>query len=285
MAVPEYTSVRRLARLALPVLALMALADTARAQDAASSYTAGQGLVTREELWASRMRAWGIDDPDPAPRRPTSRADSLAWERWKGIAERSTGRRIVISVFDRHLWYIDGTDTLVSTPAGVGMGIVKIRGQTWDHSTPRGRRVVLSKQENPVWNPPDWYYMQGNRKRPLVHLARGVGTTLSDGRKLVVRDSTVVMVYPGGAEEVIPAEKAMVYDGKVFVPPVGTVNRGIPEVLGRFKLDLGDGYMIHGTNESSSIGFPSTHGCIRLDEDPLVALYEQVEIGTPVYIY
>lgn len=258
----------------------VAVADTAQ-------QGSRRGLVTREEVWTARMRAWGIEDPDPAPRRPTSRADSLAWERGKRAAWGSAGRRVVISLFDRRLWLMQGGDTLLSAPAAVGMGVVKVHGQEWDHSTPRGRRAVRFKETDPFWIPPDWHYIQAaaRYRRPLVHLRPGPGHALLDGRRLVVRDSLVVMVSPGGGEETLGRERTLVFDGTQFVPPVGTVNRRVPEVLGRFKLDLGDGYLIHGTNESISIGFPSTHGCIRLGDEDLAALYEAVPVGTAVYIY
>lgn len=295
------TAARLAARLLLPALALAAAAGGARAQDTMAVRVAdatapepdttrlgtARGLVTREEVWMARMRAWGISDPDPAPRRPTSRADSLAWERAKGAAARATGRRVVISLFERRLWLVEGRDTLLSAPAAVGMGVVKVHGQEWDHSTPRGRRVVRAKETEPKWIPPDWHYLQAaaRYRRPVVHLRPGRGVALRDGRRLVVRDSTIALVSPDGTQETVGSERSLVFDDTQFIPPVGTVNRAVPDVLGRFKLDLGDGYLIHGTNEGISIGFPSTHGCIRLDDADLAALFQATPVGTPVFIY
>lgn len=302
------TAARLAARALLPALALLAaaavgahaqdttavrpagtvrVADASRAESDTTRLGTARGLVTREEVWTARMRAWGIDNPDPAPRRPTSRADSLAWERARGAAARATGRRVVISLFDRRLWLIQGKDTLLSAPAAVGMGVVKVHGQEWDHSTPRGRRVVRAKETEPMWIPPDWHYLQAaaRHRRPHAHLRPGRGVTLQDGRRLVVRDSVIVLVSADGGEETVGSERSLVFDDTQFIPPVGPVNRAIPDVLGRFKLDLGDGYLIHGTTESISIGFPSTHGCIRLDDADLAALFEATPPGTPVFIY
>ena len=45
----------------------------------------------------------------------------------------------------------------------------------WKFETPRGRLSVISKEENPVWAPPDWHYVEQARKRKagLVRLERG----------------------------------------------------------------------------------------------------------------
>ena len=281
-----------LAALLFPAPPLAAQADSARVPGGAlaSADTArprGTGLVTRAEVWEARMRALGIDSPDPAPRRPTSRADSLAWERARTAAARHTGRRVEVSLFDRRLWVVEGRDTLLSAPVGVGMGVVRVHGEEWDHSTPRGRRVVRAKETEPLWVPPDWHYIQSARRnrREFAHLRPGRGVTLTDGRRLVARDSTLSLIAPDGTAEPVPAEHNLVFDNRQFIPPVGTVNRRIPEVLGAYKLDLGDGYLIHGTNDGLSIGFPSTHGCIRVDREELEQLYAMVPTGTPVFIY
>ena len=47
---------------------------------------------------------------------------------------------------------------------------------------------------------------------------------------------------------------------------------------------LGDGLGIHGTTEQWSIGSRSSHGCIRMREGDVRALYERVPVGTPVVI-
>ncbi len=57
------------------------------------------------------------------------------------------------------------------------------------------------------------------------------------------------------------------------------------EVLGDFAMGFGDGYFIHGTLYKRLLGISVTHGCVRLGDDELKALYKMVTIGTPVYIY
>jgi len=55
--------------------------------------------------------------------------------------------------------------------------------------------------------------------------------------------------------------------------------------LGKYKLEIGEGYMIHGTLYKRLMGMSVTHGCIRLLDDDLEAVYKTMEIGSKVYIY
>jgi len=46
----------------------------------------------------------------------------------------------------------------------------------------------------------------------------------------------------------------------------------------------GGGVLIHGTNDTGSIGSSASHGCIRMYISNVEALFEQCRIGMPVYI-
>jgi L,D-transpeptidase catalytic domain len=54
--------------------------------------------------------------------------------------------------------------------------------------------------------------------------------------------------------------------------------------LGAFALDLGDGYLIHGTPEESTVGKASTHGCLRMREAELAWVSVSVPVGARVVI-
>jgi L,D-transpeptidase YbiS len=56
-------------------------------------------------------------------------------------------------------------------------------------------------------------------------------------------------------------------------------------VLGAYALDLGDGYMIHGTLYERLLGRPVSHGCIRVGREPLRRLWEALPLGAPIYIF
>jgi hypothetical protein len=69
------------------------------------------------------------------------------------------------------------------------------------------------------------------------------------------------------------------------VPPKGHPSRFEPNVLGDYALTLGDGYMIHGTLYQRLIGSPVTHGCVRMLDDDLEAVYKTLPVGAKVFIY
>ncbi len=69
------------------------------------------------------------------------------------------------------------------------------------------------------------------------------------------------------------------------VPSDGDPSRWEYGVLGDYALSLGDGYLIHGTIYKRFLGMPVTHGCIRLNDDDLEAVYNSLNIGSKVYIY
>lgn len=56
-------------------------------------------------------------------------------------------------------------------------------------------------------------------------------------------------------------------------------------VLGDYAMALGDGYLIHGTIYKRALGMPVTHGCVRLDDDDLKAIFNTLSIGSKVYIF
>lgn len=45
-----------------------------------------------------------------------------------------------------------------------------------------------------------------------------------------------------------------------------------------------EGAGIHGTEETSSLGSAASHGCVRMSIPDVEELYDQVEVGTPIYI-
>jgi lipoprotein-anchoring transpeptidase ErfK/SrfK len=45
-----------------------------------------------------------------------------------------------------------------------------------------------------------------------------------------------------------------------------------------------EGAGIHGTEETSSLGTSASHGCVRMSIEDVIDLYDQVEVGTPIYI-
>jgi len=69
------------------------------------------------------------------------------------------------------------------------------------------------------------------------------------------------------------------------VPPADSPLRLVKGKMGKYALDLGGGVMIHGTDDPKSIGQRASHGCIRLPHAMLKALWDEVDVGTEVFIF
>jgi hypothetical protein len=222
-----------------------------------------------------------------APRTFKSAADSMEYASVLAAATNAKGLRVIVSMFDRELYVLDDADTLLVAPVAVAVDTtLTYNGKSWRFETPRGKRKVLSKESNPAWVPPVWHYAEVASRQglQLAYLERNRPVTLSDGRKLVVRDNRVGTLS-GGTFTPVPRDEEIVFDGTIYVPPTGTLNRRIEGELGKYKLALGDGFLLHGTPHTESIGTAATHGCVRLLDEDVEWLYDQVPVGTPVYIY
>jgi lipoprotein-anchoring transpeptidase ErfK/SrfK len=55
--------------------------------------------------------------------------------------------------------------------------------------------------------------------------------------------------------------------------------------LGEYALEIGDGYMLHGTLYQRFLGLPVTHGCVRLGDEDLEVIYNSLSVGSKVFIY
>ena len=69
------------------------------------------------------------------------------------------------------------------------------------------------------------------------------------------------------------------------IPPRDAPERLQDFMLGEYALTFGDGYMIHGTLYTRLLGESVTHGCVRLGDEDLEAVYRATEVGTRIYIY
>ena len=199
---------------------------------------------------------------------------------------------IVVSIEDHRLWYRRADSVLFTAPVTTGSGKVLERiGQDthWKFETPRGRLAVVSKEEDPIWVPPEWHYVELAQSRGLgiARLTRGQSIRTADGGSIVVIGSDVAKLNRDGAVVPLTASEGneLVVDGNMIIPPFGTNQRKYRDVLGTHRLNLGEGYAIHGTNKPEQIGRSVSHGCIRLRNEDIAALYAMVDVGTPVFVY
>jgi hypothetical protein len=239
--------------------------------------------------------ALGQSAPEAEPRGLAKPAPLVVPADSKGLAvyraaKRYAGAKILVSTENRWLWFIHGTDTLLSVPIAVGVGTdFEYNGKKWNFSTPRGRRSVVKKEENPIWTVPSWHYYEKASLRGLkaVHVAPGKKYALDDGSWIEMRDGEVGRVNQNGYFWPFTPGIEIIFDDKLFIPPMNTPQRRVPDALGPYKLDMGDGYLIHGTHlyNQDSIGLPASHGCVRMHNEDLELLYAMVEPKTPVFIF
>lgn len=76
---------------------------------------------------------------------------------------------------------------------------------------------------------------------------------------------------------------AFIEEGKEI--PKKQADRLEAGVLGDYALGFGDGYFIHGTLYSRLLGRSVTHGCVRVGDKDLKAVYQAASIGTKIYIF
>jgi len=198
------------------------------------------------------------------------------------------GMRVLVSTGTRSLWVMQDSQTIFAAPIAVGRskGLV-YQGKQYDFNTPIGKRKVLSKGTSPLWVPPDWHYFEIAVERGLVpvQLKKNSKIRLTDSTRIEVRGADVGRVNQYGNFWPFTPGKEIIFDGKIFIPPMNSNQRRVPEVLGTHKLEMGNGYLLHGTNEEGSIGEAVSHGCVRMYNEDVQRLYALVPVGTPVYIF
>lgn len=223
-----------------------------------------------------------------------------------------TDQTILVSTAENKVYVRRDRRVVFEAVCSTGKGTTLIdKGRTMVFSTPIGKFRIVSKEESPVWVPPDWHYVEEARKNGLqvVRLNRGdsidadTGTAAAPPREtsvldwlsgekpasqpgpvLKVRGDTVVEIRNGVERELPPG--TMILAGKsVVIPPVDVKQRRFEKVLGAYRLNLGDGYALHGTQQTAQLGRSVSHGCIRLGDADIAALYAIAEVGDEVVIY
>lgn len=217
-----------------------------------------------------------------------------------------TGQTIIVSTAENKLYLRRNGQTVFQAVCSTGKGsTLAIDGHTWVFDTPIGRLRIVAKEENPEWVPPDWHYIEQARKNGMrvVHLSPGQSIdartgdpasnrsegvwswfSRSSGAVLKVKGDTIVE-DDGGSERELPPGKMIVAGDAVVIPPLNTKQRHFQGILGHYRLELGDGYGIHGTDEPEKLGQSVSHGCVRLGDADIAQLYAMANVGDTVIIY
>jgi hypothetical protein len=275
----------RAVRASVPLLVVALSASACASGPLANVFDRRAPEIIEEDRRTEMMeRARAAVAPSPDLVQPSGVQATRVWR--EGLT--SGGLRVLVGTESRSLWLMRDTVVLFRAPVAVGMeeGFT-YRGRKYDFTTPVGKRRVLAKATEPLWVPPDWHYFEKAVERELdvVQLRKGQRLRLADSTHIEVRGDEVGRVNRFGNFWAFTPGTEIIFDRTIYVPPFGTKQRQIPEVLGTHKLEMGDGYLIHGTNQDTSIGDAVSHGCVRMYNDDVAQLFELVPVGTAVFIF
>ena len=223
-----------------------------------------------------------------------------------------TDQTIVVSTAENKVQLRRSGKVVFEAICSTGKGTTLVDGgRKMVFSTPTGKFKIISKEENPVWVPPDWHYVEEARKKGLEVVRLEAGDTIDaasgsapaparakgfwsrfrgqsepapSGKVLRVKGATIIEVENGVERELPPGEMIRV-GNSIVIPPLGVKQRHFDKVLGSYRLNLGDGYALHGTQQTSQLGQSVSHGCVRLGDKDIEALYTMVNVGDEVIMY
>ncbi|MGB7294079.1 MAG: L,D-transpeptidase [Candidatus Aminicenantales bacterium] len=178
-------------------------------------------------------------------------------------------------------WDIAEVDSRKRTPAGIEAETDALRRRIRALS-PKGVHIIIDSARNTLT------LKKGSEILRTVVISCGSGSILEDpgGKRTWVFDT------PRGEFQVksklvdptwVKPDWAFIEEGKEI--PKKREERLENGVLGDYALGFGDGYFIHGTLYTRLLGRSVTHGCIRVGDEDLKAVYRAASIGTRIYIY
>lgn len=148
---------------------------------------------------------------------------------------------------------------------------------------PRGSYIVIDRGNNRLW------VRNAREVQREAIVSTGSGTVLRETsgqkREWVFDTPTGVHSILGERRDPLWVKPDWAFLEEGNQPPRRTRERIEKGSLGEWALDLGDGYMIHGTLYERLLGRSLTHGCIRVGRDDLRFVASTVRPGTLVYIF
>lgn len=151
-----------------------------------------------------------------------------------------------------------------------------------NHLFPSGLAILVDSAENQI------YLIQGSRVIVQDRCSTGSGMELTD----TSGNRTWTFDTPRGYFQVrskvsnpvwYRPDWAFIEEGEPI--PKDRASRAVADVLGDYAIAFGDGFFIHGTLYTRTLGSSVTHGCIRVNDETLKKLYQTAQPGTPIWIY
>jgi lipoprotein-anchoring transpeptidase ErfK/SrfK len=174
----------------------------------------------------------------------------------------------------------DGAESVDTEKSSLENDISKLTKKL-DSFTPTNAYMVVNTSDN------HFYLYKG---KGLIRY--GICST-GKNEKLIAENYEHIFHTPYGVRKVLRKQTNPVWkkpdwsfieDG-LPIPSANDPSRWETGTLGAYKLEIGDGFMIHGTIYKRRMGMSVTHGCIRLLDEDLEAVYKTMEVGSKVYIY
>ena len=117
----------------------------------------------------------------------------------------SGGRYVVVHLAENRVFVFEGNRTIWSAPAGTGTGFKLENGDhEWRFSTPRGLMRIRRMEKDPLWEAPDWHYVEQGlepppQKDPSRTMKGVMGSTaifLGDGIAIHGTDQPQLLMNP-----------------------------------------------------------------------------------------
>ncbi len=118
---------------------------------------------------------------------------------------RGGGRYVVVHLAENRVFVFDGPRAVWSAPAGTGTGFRLATGEhRWKFSTPRGMFRIQRMEKDPLWEAPDWHFVEKGRPIPPpdspARIMRGImGSTaiyLGDGIAIHGTNQPELVLHP-----------------------------------------------------------------------------------------
>jgi len=161
---------------------------------------------------------------------------------------------LVLDVSTHTFYLMKKNYVIYSDIFGSGKGSILIKGKNFNFSTPKTEFSVIKKISNPWWIRPDWFWTEKNLPIPKQFIEIPKHLDYIDAIRFYNNLS---------------------YKDKLKV-------RKVPGVLGKYKIVLRDGLLIH---YGRGLGKNSSHGCIRVSKKSIEILFNYLKIGSPIFIY
>ncbi|MCU0223262.1 MAG: L,D-transpeptidase [Acidobacteria bacterium] len=224
--------------------------------------------------------------PSPAPRRQpgSRRVRTLLWglAGFLGVLAGAAGIALIVAFVGGYAYAPAASAALPELPPPPAPKALSKLEKQFAALQPKGTYIVVDVVEQKV------FLRRGDQVLREAVCSAGTGAILRDPKS----GKEWIFDTPRGVRKVKEKKKDPVWTK----PDWAFVEEGEPlprkwserideATLGEYALYLGDGYMIHGTLYQRYLGRPVTHGCIRLGDDDLEAVYQASPVGTPVLLF